>query len=142
MEITNFLLFSVLTDYQLKLLELIQYLHERAKSAQHGINGNAEPIITLQYTYITALLNCSPSTITAALDKLYALGLIDGVTAFRGECNTYRYNPDAYTALIEKAKKRTCTLISGRQKQRREVPAQEILNYMTGKAAVKARKRK
>lgn len=136
---TNFLLTGLLTDFQLKLLELIQYLRENTKGTEIR---QKEPLITLQYSYITALLNCSYSSITNALNKFEELGLLTQVTNYRGECATYRYSPSAYNSLISQAKESECTLITGRKKQHRTERAYQILKYMTGKAIVKATKRK
>ena len=75
----NFLLSGTLTDFQLKLLDLIQHLYQEAKGANRIASRNKEPVITLQYADIIALFSCSPSTIKTALDRLYELGLIDEV---------------------------------------------------------------
>lgn len=136
---TNFLLTGILTDFQLKFLELIQYLRDSTKGAEIR---QKEPLITLQYSYITALLNCSYSSITNALNKFEELELLTQETNYRGECATYRYNPSAYNSLISQAKESERTLITGRVKQRKEVSADTILKYMTGKAIMKARKQK
>lgn len=138
---SNFLLCDILTDYQLKLLELIQYLRENLKGAkQNNLHRHKEPIITLQYGYIVALFKCSHSTIKIALDRLVELELIKPISNNFGECATYQYNPSIYISLIKKAKKRNCALITGRVKQRNEVTSETILKYMTGKAIIKANK--
>ena len=140
---SNFLLSDILTDFQLKLLELIQYLRESLKGAeQKNLHRSREPILTLQYGYIVSLFECSHSTVKIALDKLAELELIKPISNNFGECATYQYNPSAYTSLIKNAKIRNCILITGRSKQRKEVTANEILKYMTGKAIIKANKRK
>ena len=143
----NFLLSGTLTDFQLKLLDLIQHLYQEAKGANRIASRNKEPVITLQYADIIALFSCSPSTIKTALDRLYELGLIDEVEKDYSQCATYRYNPNVYRSLMRKAKARKCTLLSGRPKkgtprQAREVEAETVLKYMTGKAIIKAAKRK
>jgi hypothetical protein len=145
--IQNFLLSGTLTDFQLKLLDLIQHLHQATKEANRITSRNKEPAITLQYANIVALFRCSPCTIKTALDRLYALRLIDEVEKNYSECATYRYNPSVYRSLVLKAKARKCTLLSGRPKkgtprQAREVEAETVLKYMTGKAIIKAAKRK
>lgn len=144
--IQNFLLSGTLTDFQLKLLDLIQHLHQATKEA-NITSRNKEPAITLQYANIVALFRCSPCTIKTALDRLYALRLIDEVEKNYSECATYRYNPSVYRSLIREAKVRKCTLLSGRPKkgtprQAREVEAETVLKYMTGKAIIKSAKRK
>lgn len=136
---TNFLLTGTLTDFQLKFLELIQYLRENTKGAEIR---QKEPLITLQYSYITAILHCSPGSVKSALDRLAELKIITPVSNNFGECATYRYNPSAYNSLISQAKESECTLITGRKKQHRTETAYQILKYMTGKAIVKATKRK
>lgn len=143
----NFLLSGTLTDFQLKLLDYIQYLHQETKGANRIASHNNEPVITLQYAYIVALFECSHSTIKTALDRLYELGLIDEVEKNYSQCATYRYNQSVYRSLIRKAKVRKCTLVSGRPKkgtprQAREVEAETVLKYMTGKAIIKGAKRK
>lgn len=145
--IRNFLLSGTLTDFQLKLLDLIQNLHQATKEANRITSRNKEPAITLQYAHIVALFRCSPCTIKTALDRLYALRLIDEVEKNYSQCATYRYNPSVYRSLVRKAKARKCTLLSGRPKkgtprQAREVEAETVLKYMTGKAIIKAAKRK
>lgn len=145
--IQNFLLSGTLTDFQLKLLDLIQHLHQATKEANRITSRNKEPAITLQYANIVALFRCSPCTIKTALDRLYELRLIDEVEKNYSECATYRYNPNVYRSLIRKAKARKCTLFSGRPKkgtprQAREVEAETVLKYMTEKAIIKAAKRK
>lgn len=145
--IQNFLLSGTLTDFQLKLLDLIQHLHQATKEANRITSRNKEPAITLQYANIVALFRCSPCTIKTALDRLYALRLIDEVEKNYSECATYRYNPNVYRSLIRKAKARKCTLFSGRPqkgtpRQAREVEAETVLKYMTGKAIIKGAKRK
>lgn len=145
--IQNFLLSGTLTDFQLKLLDLIQHLHQATKEANRITSRNKEPAITLQYANIVALFRCSPCTIKTALDRLYELRLIDEVEKNYSECATYRYNPNVYRSLIRKAKARKCTLFSGRPqkgtpRQAREVEAETVLKYMTGKAIIKAAKRK
>ncbi len=145
--IQNFLLSGTLTDFQLKLLDLIQHLHQATKEANRITSRNKEPAITLQYANIVALFRCSPCTIKTALDRLYALRLIDEVEKNYSECATYRYNPSVYRSLVLRAKARKCTLLSGRPKkgtprQAREVEAETVLKYMTGKAIIKAAKRK
>lgn len=116
--IQNFLLSGTLTDFQLKLLDLIQHLHQATKEANRITSRNKEPAITLQYANIVALFRCSPCTIKTALDRLYALRLIDEVEKNYSECATYRYNPNVYRSLIRKAKARKCTLFSGRPQKR------------------------
>lgn len=145
--IQNFLLSGTLTDFQLKLLDLIQHLHQATKEANRITSRNKEPAITLQYANIVALFRCSPCTIKTALDRLYELRLIDEVEKNYSQCATYRYNPNVYRSLIRKAKVRKCTLVSGRPKKgtprlAREVEAETVLKYMTGKAIIKAAKRK
>ena len=145
--IQNFLLSGTLTDFQLKLLDLIQHLHQATKEANRITSRNKEPAITLQYANIVALFRCSPCTIKTALDRLYALRLIDEVEKNYSECATYRYNPSVYRSLVLRAKARKCTLLSGRPKkgtprQAREVEAETVLKYVTGKAIIKAAKRK
>lgn len=144
----NFLLSGTLTDFQLKLLDLIQYLHQVTKGANRITSRNKEPAITLQYAYIVALFGrCSNSSIKTALDRLYELRLIDEVEKNYNQCATYRYNPNVYRSLVRKAKARQCMLLSGRPKkgtprQAREVKAETVLKYMTGKAIAKETKRK
>lgn len=138
----NFLLSETLTDFQLKLLDLIQYLREELKGAQQAAHKRGEPIITLQYGYIVALFSCSHSTVKSALDSLCEIGLLIPVSNNFGECATYQYNPNKYRSLVKTAKKRNCTLITGRNKQRRTVSAETVIKYMTGKAIAKANKRK
>lgn len=143
----NFLLSGELTDFQLKLLDLIQYLHKEAAGANRTVHRNKESVITLQYAYIVALLGGSHSSIKTALDRLSELGLIDEVEKNYNQCATYRYNPSVYRSLIRKAKTRKCTLFSGRPKkgtprQKREVKAETVMKYMTGKAIVKEAKKK
>lgn len=145
--IQNFLLSGTLTDFQLKLLDLIQHLHQATKEANRITSRNKEPAITLQYANIVALFRCSPCTIKTALDRLYELRLIDEVEKNYSQCATYRYNPIVYRSLIRKAKARNCTLVSGRPKkgtprQKREVKAETVMKYMTGKAIVKEAKKK
>lgn len=139
---TNFLLSGTLTDFQLKLLDLIQYLRNDLKGAQQAAHKDVEPIITLQYGYIVALFSCSHSTVKSALDRLCEIGLLTPVSNNFGECATYQYNPNKYRSLIREEKKRNCTLITGRNKQRRTVSAETVIKYMTGKAISKANKRK
>lgn len=139
---TNFLLSEILTDLQLKLLDLIQYLREELKGAQQAAHKSGEPIITLQYGYIVALFSCSHSTVKSALDCLCGIGLLTPVSNNFGECATYQYNPNKYRSLIREEKQRNCTLITGRNKQRRTVSAETVIKYMTGKAISKANKRK
>lgn len=50
----NFLLSGTLTDFQLKLLDLIQHLYQEAKGANRIASRNKEPVITLQYADIIA----------------------------------------------------------------------------------------
>ena len=143
----NFLLSGTLTDFQLKLLDLIQYLYQETKGADRITSRNKEPVITLSYAYIVSLLGGSHSSIKTALDRLYELWLIDEVEKDYSQCATYRYNPNVYRSLIRKAKARKCTLFSGRPKkgtprQAREVEAETVLKYMTGKAIIKGTKRK
>lgn len=143
----NFLLSGTLTDFQLKLLDLIQHLHQEVKGANRSVHRTEEPVITLQYSYIVALFHYSHTTITNALDRLYELQLIDEETKDYNQCATYRYNPSVYHSLIRKAKARNCTLVSGRPKkgtprQKREIKAETVIKYMVGKAAVKEAKRK
>lgn len=140
---SNFLLSDILTDFQLKLLELIQYLRENLKGAeQKNLHRNNEPILTLQYSYIVSLLNCSNKSVSDGLQKLCEVELLKRISNEYGECATYQYNPSVHTSLIRKAKERNCILITGRNKQRKEVAADKVLKYMTGKAIVKAAKRK
>lgn len=140
---SNFLLCDTLTDFQLKLLDLIQYLRDNLRGAeQKNLHQNNEPILTLQYGYIVSVLNCSHKSVSDGLQRLCDIGLLKRVSNEYGECATYQYNPSAYTSLIKNAKTRNCTLITGRSKQRKEVTANEILKYMTGKAIIKANKRK
>lgn len=139
---SNYLLTGILTDFQLKLLDLIQSLREELKGAQQATNKGGEPLITLQYSYIVALFKCSHSTVKNALEALYKIELLDLVSNIYGECATYQYNPNAYRSLVKTAKKRNCTLITGRNKQRRTVSAETVIKYMTGKAIAKANKRK
>lgn len=138
--IDNFLLCEELTNYQLKLLSLIQYLRKELRGAKQTAHKNGEPLITLQYGYIIALFGGSNSTVKRALDNLYSIGLITQINSKYGECSTYQYNPSIYKSLIKKVKKRNCTLITGRQKQHREVSAETVLKYMTGKAIAKTKK--
>lgn len=138
----NFSLNRILTDFQLKLLDLIQYLREELKGAQQATNKGGEPIITLPYGYIVALFSCSYSTVKSALDRLYSIGLLTPVSNNFGECATYQYNPNKYRSLIREEKQRNCTLITGRNKQSRTVSAETVIKYMTGKAIAKANKRK
>lgn len=141
--ITNFLLCDILTDFQLKLLDLIQYLRDNLKGAeQKNLRQNGEPVITLQYGYIVSMLSCSHKSVSDGLQRLCEIELITRVSNEYGECATYQYNPSVYDSLIRQAKERSCTLITGRKKQRKEVTAKEVLKYMTGKAIVKAIKRK
>lgn len=140
---SNFLLCDTLTDFQLKLLELIQYLRENLKRAgQKNLNRNGEPIITLQYSYIVSVLKCSHKSVSDGLQRLCDIELLKRVSNELGECATYQYNPSVYTSLIRKAKKRNCVLTTGRNKQSKELTADEVLKYMTGKAIVKASKRR
>lgn len=139
----NFYLSSILSDFQLKLLGLIQCLNERAKGALQMRNWRdkqCEPIITLQYSYIVALFGCSNSTVVKALDKLCELKLIEQVSNRFGECNKYRYNEKVYKSLVNKEKNKKRVLFTGRTKQRKEVTAEKILDYMAGKAITKAEK--
>lgn len=139
MNITNFLLSGTLTDFQLKLLELIQYLSAHVDSASS--RGHRESAITLQYGYIGSLLGCSPVSLSTGILRLLDLGLLEIISDNYGECALYRYNSSTYDALIKEAKERKVTLISGRKKQlRREVSAQQVLKYMTGKAVAKSKK--
>lgn len=139
----NFLLCEKLTDFQLKLLDLIQYLRENLKGAeQKNLRQNREPIITLQYSYIVSVLSCSHKSVSEGLQKLCELELLKRVSNEYGECTTYQYNPNVYNSLIRKAKARNCSLITGRNKQRKEVTADEVIKFMTGKAIMKATKRK
>ena len=142
---TNFLLSGTLTDFQIKLLDLIQHLHQEAEIANKVHHRTEKPVITLQYTYIVALLGGSHSSIKTALDRLYELRLIDEVEKNYSRCTTYRYNPSVYRSLLRKAKARYCSLVSGRPKkgtprQKKEVTAETIINYMTGKAIIKTNK--
>ena len=143
---TNFLLSGTLTDFQIKLLDLIQYLHQEAEKANKVHHRIEKPVITLQYAYIAALFKCSHTTITNALDRLYEVKLIDEVTKNYNQCTTYRYNPNVYHSLLQIAKARYCTLVCGRPKkgtprQKKEVKAETVIKYMTGKAITKANKR-
>lgn len=138
----NFLLSEILTDFQLKLLGLIQYLREQLKGAQRAAHKSGEPIITLQYGYIVSVLNCSHTSVSDGIEQLVKLEILTRTSNKYGECATYQYNPTKYRSLVAKAKKRNCTLITGRVKQRRTVSAETVLNYMTGKAIVKANKPK
>ena len=139
---SNYLLTGTLSDFQLKLLDLIQSLREELKGAQQAAHKSGEPIITLQYGYIVALFSCSHSTVKSALDRLASIGLLTPVSNNFGECATYQYNPNKYRSLVKAAKKRNCTLITGRNKQRGTVSAETVIKYMTGKAIAKANKRK
>lgn len=140
---SNFLLCDTLTDFQLKLLDLIQYLRDNLRGAeQKNLHQNSEPILTLQYGYIVSVLNCSHKSVSDGLQRLCDIELLKRISNEYGECAIYQYNPSAYTSLIRKAKTRNCTLITGRSKQRKEVTANEILKYMTGKAITKASKHK
>lgn len=140
---TNFLLCDILTDFQLKLLELIQYLSEQLKGAQqYTATQNREPILTLQYSYIVSMLCCSHKSVSDGLQSLCDIKLLKRISNDYGQCATYQYNPTVYKSLIKQAKLRNCVLISGRNKQRREVTADTVLKHMTGKAIVKASKHK
>lgn len=140
---SNFLLSDILTDFQLKLLELIQYLRDNLRGAeQKNLHQNSEPILTLQYGYIVSVLNCSHKSVSDGLQRLCEVELLKRISNEYGECATYQYNSSVYTSLIRKAKERNCTLITGRNKQRKEITADKVLKYMTGKAIVKASKRK
>lgn len=140
---SNFLLCDILTDFQLKLLDLIQYLRDNLKGAeQKNLHQNSEPIITLQYGYIVSVLNCSHKSVSDGLQRLCDIELLKRISNEYGECATYQYNPNAYRSLVKTAKKRNCTLITGRNKQRRTVSAETVIKYMTGKAIAKANKRK
>ncbi len=139
----NFLLSGILTDFQLKLLELIQYLRDYLKGAeQKNSHHSSEPIITLQYSYIVSILHCSHKSVSDGLQKLCDIKLLERISNDYGHCATYRYNPSVYDSLIKKAKERNCTLITGRIKQHREVATGDVLKYMIGKAIKKAIKRK
>lgn len=140
---SNFLLCDILTDFQLKLLDLIQYLRDNLKGAeQKNLHQNSEPIITLQYSYIVSVLNCSHNSVSDGLQRLCDIELLKRISNKYGECATYQYNPNVYNSLIRQARARYCVLITGRKKQRKEVTADTVLKYMTGKAIVKANKRK
>lgn len=140
---TNFLLSDILTDFQLKLLELIQYLSEQLKGAQQRTTDrNGKPIITLQYSYIVSVLGCSHKSVSDGIQRLCDIKLLKRISNIDGQCATYQYNSTVYKSLIKQAKARNCVLISGRNKQRREVTADTVLKYMTGKAIVKASKHK
>lgn len=142
---SNFLLSGTLTDFQIKLLDLIQYLHQEAEKANKVHHRIEKPVITLQYAYIAALFKCSSTTIKNALDRLYEAELIYAVTKDYNQCSTYRYNPSVYRSLLRKAKARYCSLVSGRPKkgtprQKKKVKAETVIKYMTGKAITKANK--
>lgn len=140
---SNFLLCDTLTDFQLKLLDLIQYLRDALKGAeQKNLHQNSEPILTLQYGYVVSVLGCSHKSVSDGLQRLCDVELLKRVSNEYGECATYQYNPSAYNSLITQAKARNCTLITGRNKQRKEVTADKVLKFMTGKAIVKASRRK
>ncbi len=140
---SNFLLCDILTDFQLKLLDLIQYLRENLKGTeQKNLHQNSEPILTLQYGYVVSVLGCSHKSVSDGLQRLCDIELLKRVSNEYGECATYQYNPSVYASLIKQAKERNCTLITGRKKSRQEVTAKEVLKYMTGKAIIKATKHK
>ena len=140
---SNFLLCDTLTDFQLKLLDLIQYLRENLRGAeQNNLHQNNEPILTLQYGYIVSVLNCSHKSVSDGLQRLCDIELLKRISNEYGECATYQYNPNKYRSLIREEKQRNCTLITGRNKQRRTVSAETVIKYMTGKAISKANKRK
>lgn len=137
-----FLLSEILTDFQLKLLNLIQYLREQLKGAQRAAHKSGEPIITLQYSYIVAVLNCSHTSVSDGIERLCEIGLLTRISNEYGECATYQYNPNKYRSLVSEQRKRNCTLITGRIKQHRTQSVKTVLKYMTGKAITKASKPK
>lgn len=137
---TNFLLTGILTDFQLKLLDFIQSCRKNVKDKYVHTHNDGAPIITLQYRYIVALFNCSPSSIKTALDRLCDIGLLTQVSNHFGECATFQYNPKKYQSLIKEAKQRKCILVTGRNKQQREATVETVLKFMTGKAVKKADK--
>lgn len=126
----NFLLSNTLSDFQLKLLDLTQYLHGE-------VNGGT---ITLQYSYITALLQCSYRTVSDGIQRLCDAGLLDRVSNNYGECAEYRYNPSVYRSMVKASKERPCNLMTGRKKRRQQTTAGAVLGYMSGKAKAKASK--
>lgn len=136
-----FYLCNILTDFQLKLLDLIQCLREDIKKAElKNPHRDNEPILTLQYSYIVSLFECSHATVKIALARMEELELITQVTKKYNQCTTYRYNPSVYASLVRQEKRRKCTLTTGRKKQREEVTASKVVRYMKGKAITKAEK--
>lgn len=129
----NFLLTGTLSDFQLKILNLIQCLHNEVTSACKS----KEPIITLQQNYIASIVGCSPNSINKAIKRLCQIGIISRINNEFGQCSTYRYNTGVYDALINEAKKRTCKLVTGFWKGQRNVSAGTILKHMKGKAIKK-----
>ncbi len=138
---TNFYLCNILTDFQLKLLDLIQCLRKSIKDAESASPyRDEEPILTLQYSYIVSLFKCSHTSIKTALDRMEELGLITQATKKYNQCATYRYNPSVYISLVRQEKRCKCTLTTGRKKQQKEVTASKVVRYMKGKAITKAEK--
>lgn len=140
--IDNFLLTGLLSDFQLKLLNLIQYLREQLKGAQRAAHKSGEPIITLQYSYIVAVLNCSHTSVSDGIERLCEIGLLTRISNEYGECATYQYNPNKYRSLVSEERKRNCILITGRKKERSVRTIQKVVEFMAGKAITKASKRK
>lgn len=129
----NFYLTGTLSDFQLKILNLIQCLHNEVKNA----SKSEESIITLQQNYIAPLVGCSPNSINNAIKRLCQIGIISRINNEFGHCSTYRYNTGVYYALINEAKKRTCKLSTGFWKGQRNESAGTIFSYMKGKAIKK-----
>ena len=136
----NFLLCEELTDFQLKLLSLIQFLRAELRGTKTTTHKSGEPLMTIQYGYVVAILGCSHSSVSDGIQKLIDIGLLIRISNNYGECATYQYNLSVYKSLIKEAKKRNCTLTTGRKKQHREVSTETVLKYMTGKAITKAKK--
>ena len=140
--IDNFLLTGLLSDFQLKLLNHIQYLREQLKGAQRAAHKSGEPIIPLQDSYLVAVLNRSHTSVSDGIERVCEIGLLTRISNEYGECATYQYNPNKYRSLVSEERKRNCILITGRKKERSVRTIQKVVEFMAGKAITKASKRK
>lgn len=128
-------LLSILTQQEYSILKLIQEIYARVKSHQSKQHG--ESLITLQQSYISSLLRLSPNTVVKSLDRLCELKVIAQISNDFGQCALYRYSPNGYRSLLDKAKKQPITLTTGRKKHKKKSSVEDVLNYMAGKSIAK-----